>query len=115
MNMTGKGALGKVCAYNATEWEKKFAELVQYQATHGHADVPTKTTSLGRWVAQQRRKWRQFLSDEGRECDDQTGWNEVLQSRFQRLSDVGFHFHIGKGAHSRKRTRTKATDVQTEV
>ena len=38
-------------------WERKFAELVEFQEKHGHTCVPVRwrrNVSLGRWVAHQR-------------------------------------------------------------
>lgn len=98
----GKGAFGKVCTRNANEWEKQFADLIKYRDTHGTCNVPTKCSSLGRWVASQRKKYRQFVENEGTE-QDLIGWSKELRQRFQRLKDAGFSFYVGKGNAQPKR------------
>ncbi|KAL7535093.1 hypothetical protein ACHAXR_012122 [Thalassiosira sp. AJA248-18] len=92
----GKGAFGKLCTRNTNEWEKQFADLVKFRETHGTCNVPTKCTSLGRWVGTQRKKYRQFLADEGKD-QDPIGWSKELRLRFQRLEAIGFSFYVGKG------------------
>ncbi|KAL7534886.1 hypothetical protein ACHAXR_009094 [Thalassiosira sp. AJA248-18] len=92
----GQGAFGKLCTRNTNEWEKQFADLVKFRDTHGSCNVPTKCTSLGRWVATQRKKYRQFLADEGKD-QDPIGWSKELRLRFQRLEAIGFSFYVGKG------------------
>lgn len=108
----GKGAFGKQCSRNANEWEKQFADLLKYRLTHGTCNVPTKCTTLGRWVSSQRKKYRQFLVDgEKKKDQDQIvpGWSKELRGRFQRLRDVGFNFHLGKGNAQQNRKSPTTT------
>eukprot|EP00578_Thalassiosira_sp_NH16_P010495 CAMPEP_0181110142 /NCGR_PEP_ID=MMETSP1071-20121207/18557_1 /TAXON_ID=35127 /ORGANISM="Thalassiosira sp., Strain NH16" /LENGTH=523 /DNA_ID=CAMNT_0023193895 /DNA_START=437 /DNA_END=2005 /DNA_ORIENTATION=- len=70
----GKGTLGKLCSRNINEWEKQFADLLRYRDANRTCDVPTKCTSLGRWVSNQRKKYRDFHADEGRNQDQAFGW-----------------------------------------
>ena len=105
----GKGAFGKQCSRNTNEWERQFSDLLKYRSTHGgDSKVPTKNTTLGRWVSSQRKKYRQFINDEGRDQDQAFGWSKELRNRFQRLKDIGFNFYVGKGnAQQRKSNLTE--------
>jgi len=105
----GKGAFGKICSRNTNEWEKQFSDLIRYRDIHGDCNVPTKSTSLGRWVASQRKKHRQFLADEGRVEDQVFAWGKELRNRFQRLKDIGFNFYVGKGNAQQKRSNSRET------
>lgn len=91
----GKGAFGKLCYRNTNEWEKQFSNLLKYRDTHGDCKVPTKNTTLGRWVSSQRKQYRQFLTDNCR--GSILGWSNELRNRFHRLANIGFNFHVGKG------------------
>ena len=93
-----------MCTRNTNEWEKQFDDLVKYKAVHGNCNVPTKCTSLGRWVANQRKKYRQFHADDAEKMQDLIGWSEELRNRFQRLHDVGFSFFVGKGNAQQKKS-----------
>lgn len=103
MNVTlthpGKGAFGKLSSRNVSEWEKKFTALIKYRDANGTCNVPTKNNSLGRWVSNQRKKYRDFLADQGKGQEQDFGWDSELQNRFQRLKDAGFNFHVGKGGN----------------
>ena len=59
-----------------SKWEAMFSELLAYKLNHGHVDVPTNPADkLWVWVRSQR----------------QDGNSGVLpESRFQRLSEIGF-------------------------
>ena len=98
---SGKGAFGKFCSRNTSEWEKQFSNLLKYRDAKGDCKVPTKKTTLGRWVSSQRKQYRQFLTDtRGNQPVD---WSGELHNRFLRLANIGFDFHIGKGnAQQRK-------------
>jgi hypothetical protein len=69
------------------QWNKRFAEIVAYKETHGHANVPGGSGAfhaLGRWVFSQRLKQRQFM-EEGKECG--LGLEQIM-----RLRSIGFQF-----------------------
>lgn len=100
----GKGAFGKLCSRNTDEWEKQFSDLLKYCEKNGDCNVPTKCTSLGRWVSSQRKKYRLFLADEGRDQHQAFGWSKELRSRFKRLKDIGFNFYLGKGNAQQKKS-----------
>ena len=55
--------------------------------------MPTKETTLGRWVSNQRKHYQQFLADPDRGA----GGRAELRRRFERLAGAGFHFYVGKG------------------
>lgn len=74
-----------------SSWEKRFAELVEFKAKHGHCEVPQNykdNTSLGIWVNKQRME--QKLRVEGKN----SSLNDV---RLQRLESVGFRWAKRKG------------------
>ena len=68
----------------------------------------TKTPSLGRWVSQQRSKYK------ARDLSGQVtiDWNEEHERRYLRLKQIGFCFFIvlGRGATNTKRAKTKAIE-----
>ena len=37
-------------------WEEKYKELLRYKEENGHVDVPSDEGSLGKWVAEQRKR-----------------------------------------------------------
>ena len=74
-----------------TSWEKRFAELLEFKAKHGHCEVPQNykdNTSLGIWVNKQRME--QKLRMEGKN-------SSLNDARLQRLESVGFRWAKRKG------------------
>ena len=67
----------------------KFAELLEFKATHGHTDVPKswENQQLFSWVRVQRREYRKLK--EGK----MTG---ITKDRIQRLEDLGFEWRSKK-------------------
>jgi hypothetical protein len=62
-------ALGFVWDAQDARWEARFLELQAYKRAHGTANVPTDRAiggSLGGWVAEQRRAWRNHTLSEAR-------------------------------------------------
>ncbi|MFM9968427.1 MAG: helicase associated domain-containing protein [Burkholderiales bacterium] len=44
------------------KWERGNSALVEYKQINGHCNVPQKwkeNPSLGKWVSDQRKKWRE--------------------------------------------------------
>ena len=93
----GRGK-GKRMSYS--NWEKNFADLIKYRDTHGHCDVNTKTSSLGRWVGGQRNLYKKHNEETGNK-DKDLHHDKELEKRFQKLKDAGFKFSIGKGSGRR--------------
>ena len=56
-------------------WETRFDELVQYNAKHGDCNISTKQKPLGRWVNDQRLKYKN---------------SKLSQDRIDRLNGIGF-------------------------
>ena len=68
-------------------WEQKFRDLVDYQRTNGHCNVPTKykaDTSLGRWVSTQRKQYKEMRA----------GNRSLMKpERAKRLETLGFRWN----------------------
>jgi hypothetical protein len=64
-------ALGFLWNPLTTAWDKKVAELVAYKEFHGHCNVPTESSSLGRWCnsARNRRKNSKLTSKQIAQLD----------------------------------------------
>lgn len=74
-----------------SSWEKRFSELLDFRAKHGHCEVPQnykENTSLGIWVNKQRME--QKLRIEGKN-------SSLNDARLQRLESVGFRWAKRKG------------------
>jgi hypothetical protein len=74
-----------------SSWEKRFSELLEFRAKHGHCEVPQnykENTSLGIWVNKQRME--QKLRIEGKN-------SSLNDARLQRLESVGFRWAKRKG------------------
>ncbi|KAL7536620.1 hypothetical protein ACHAXR_007293 [Thalassiosira sp. AJA248-18] len=92
-----KQKLGTGKEIKTAPWDHQFTSLLKYRQLYGNCDVPTACTeyrSLGRWVSTQRSRFREF-----RCCNRQLSPEGVEQQRrFQKLTEVGFRFAIGKRA-----------------
>ena len=77
--------IGFVWSAREAAWEEKFAELVEFKATHDHTDVPSswEDQELFWWVSVQRREYRKLK--EGK----MTG---ITKERIERLEDIGFEW-----------------------
>eukprot|EP00979_Chaetoceros_neogracilis_P002778 scaffold453_cov278-Chaetoceros_neogracile.AAC.28 len=62
---------------NHEKWNRQFMDLVEYKATNGHCNIPTKSGSLGIWVSKQRVLFR---------C------NKLKADRHDKLVEIGFTF-----------------------
>lgn len=61
-----------------TKWETRYQELVKYRKKHGHCNVPhlyARNPSLGKWVAYQRRLYRD---------------NRLSENKKEKLNKLGF-------------------------
>ena len=70
-------------------WEKQFAKLVAYRAIHHNCNVPTRGSSLGRWVSKMRKQYKTYDLCKEKPKD----WND--EKRLYRLKEVGFVFRAG--------------------
>lgn len=69
-------------------WEEKYTELLKYKEENGHVDVPGDDGSLGRWVAEQRKRPPEGAKKEkldaigfewdGRKSRSRNAWREGL-------------------------------------
>lgn len=60
------------------KWERSFNTLIEYENKYGHCNVPQKwkeNPSLGKWVSDQRKKWRD---------------RKLTPERVKRLEILGF-------------------------
>ena len=90
---------GKVNTSTASMWEKKFNDLIKYRDENGNCDVPTKKSSLGRWVANQRKQYRDYDYNAGKNQSNDDARAKELHNRYEKLKDAGFKFSIGKGKY----------------
>ena len=93
------------CSKTRQVWEKQFAELVKYHDENGDCLVPVRFGALGKWVTCQRKLYREHHKKDAGTRD----FAQVteLESRFQRLKDIGFIFTVGKGTlHPKRRIST---------
>eukprot|EP00978_Attheya_sp_CCMP212_P014283 scaffold36322_cov47-Attheya_sp.AAC.1 len=64
-------------------WDHRFQELVNFKKLNGHANVPTKSGTLGRWVSYQRKGHRLL----------KTGNASTLTiDKREKLESIGFEF-----------------------
>ena len=81
---------------NGSAWEKQFTQLLKYRAKHHNCNVPTRGSSLGRWVSKMRKQYRTYDLCKEKPND----WNDEMEKRYLRLKEVGFIFCAGKGKKS---------------
>ena len=69
------------------QWLSQFAQLEKYRQVHGHCNVPKRwknNLSLGIWVFNQRRKYK----------DMQDGIAEMPKYRIDKLEEIGFQWSL---------------------
>ena len=88
-----QSTLGK--GINTSQWEQRYEELLSFHAENGHCDVNTTRKGLGRWVCTQRSVFAKKSKGEG-------DMNAVEKSRYRKLREIGFSFHVGKGNRRRQ-------------
>ena len=78
--------IGFVWDAQEAAWEEKFAELVEFKATHGHTDVPRswENNQLNNFVGNQRRFYKKF-KEEGKMV-------AITKERIERLDSIGFEW-----------------------
>jgi hypothetical protein len=62
-------------------FQRRYEELVEYKAKHGHVCVPRKSGPLGEWVRNQRRYYRSKVIGER---------SPLTQERIDLLNSIGF-------------------------
>ena len=93
----------------ATPWSLRFAELEEFVELNGHADVPAKHPSLGKWVENQRTQFR--MRNQGLK-------SPMNEERIQQLESIGFKWKIGSKQASKekpKSVKAKTTAASDEV
>lgn len=90
----GKGKFSASSSKNSKDWELAFGKLLEYKAKNGHCNVPTKTSPLGRWVANQRKKYKDWNQKNTSPSDAN---NKEVMRRFDQLEKNGFVFQLGRG------------------
>jgi len=112
----GKGQHAKIHGIFITEdlmetWETRYKDLIEFKEKFGHVDVPVKydaNKALGRWVALQRRKFRELETNK-------ISSSSVLDTRIQKLQDLGFKFIIGRGDYIRSSSLDGGIHNQVEL
>jgi len=77
-------SLGFVWDSHRATWEERFHEIVQYQAMHGHTNLPSRydvNPRLSTWVKCQRRQFKLF--QQGKK-------SHMTKERIAKLSSIGF-------------------------
>ena len=83
--------IGFVWDSQACLWAQKYEELQQYQAKHGHCNIPGSyqaNPSLATWIKCQRRQYR--LHRQGRPT-------HISSSRIRQLEAIGFQWELKSG------------------
>ena len=77
--------IGFVWSAREAAWEEKFAELVEFKATHDHTDVPSswEDQELFWWVSVQRREYKKFKGGKP---------TQITEERIERLESIGFEW-----------------------
>ncbi|KAL7547298.1 hypothetical protein ACHAWF_016649 [Thalassiosira exigua] len=66
------------------KWEKRYNELVEFEAANGHCKVP-RANGLGEWVSTQRKEKKKF--DEGKKTS-------LTAERVDKLESIGFQWAL---------------------
>ena len=86
-----QSTLGK--GLHTSQWEQRYKELLSFHTENGHCDVLTTRKGLGRWVCTQRSVFAKKSEDD---------MNVVEKSRYRKLREIDFSFHVGKGNRRRQ-------------
>jgi hypothetical protein len=82
--------------YDAS-WEKRFQELIEYKAIHGHCNVPPSAGVLGIWVKTQRVGKRESdLKKLGKQSARKKPPPCLSQDRINKLESIGFQWQLAK-------------------
>lgn len=88
--------IGFVWDSQTSVWRQRLRELVAYQQTYGHCNVPAsfvENPRLAAWVKCQRRQYRLFQDGKP---------SNITQQRIEELNGWGFEWDV----RVRKRQRT---------
>ena len=91
-----QSTLGK--GINTSQWEQRYEELLSFHTENGHCDVLTTRKGLGRWVCTQRSVFAKKSKGD---------MNAVEKSRYRKLREIGFSFHVGKGNRRRQNNTSR--------
>mmetsp|Transcript_20306 Transcript_20306/g.36804 ORF Transcript_20306/g.36804 Transcript_20306/m.36804 type:complete len:147 (-) Transcript_20306:311-751(-) len=70
-------------------WDERFKELTEFKKINGHLKVPTKNGQLGRWVSNQRMRYR--LLKDGKH-------SPLTIDKHEKLESIGFGFKCRTGS-----------------
>jgi hypothetical protein len=96
-------ALGFVWNTQRTErqnedWEKRYAQLVQFQQTNGHCLIPhgyEPDPGLAEWVHRQRTTYASMIKQQQQQEEENQDSNlQIVQQRMKKLQDIGFNFTV---------------------
>jgi hypothetical protein len=96
--------LGMLWDPQSSFWEERLAELMKFQETYGHCNVPTKFPDhpeLAIWVKCQRRQFKIF-------CTGGPQKSNITPARIAKLRKVGFVF---SPRDAQNHNSTKKSDV----
>jgi Helicase associated domain len=87
-----------VQADNDARWKRRFEELKEYKAIHGHCNVP-QSTDLGKWVKMQREnKHEADMKNSGCIPARKKPKPCLSHDRVERLESIGFQWRVAKPA-----------------
>lgn len=109
-------AVGFHFSVREDRWEERFKELLAFRSRHGHCNVPTAKSSLGKWVNEQRvlyQRERDFLA--GKRTDLAANKRKrgvgfvprITSEKRERLESIGFKWRL--------KDRTKFENRLTEL
>ena len=67
-------------------WDQRFEQLLKFKEEFGHVRVPRQHQGLGKWIAEQRLKYRLYTQGQS---------TNMTNDQIKRLNDVGTYIWIG--------------------
>ncbi len=61
-------------------WDQRFEQLLQFKEEFGHVRVPRQHQGLGKWIAEQRLKYRLYTQGQS---------TNMTSDQIKKLNDVG--------------------------
>eukprot|EP00522_Entomoneis_paludosa_P008864 CAMPEP_0172451348 /NCGR_PEP_ID=MMETSP1065-20121228/9431_1 /TAXON_ID=265537 /ORGANISM="Amphiprora paludosa, Strain CCMP125" /LENGTH=762 /DNA_ID=CAMNT_0013203299 /DNA_START=73 /DNA_END=2361 /DNA_ORIENTATION=+ len=77
-------------------WEEHFQNLVEFQAEHGHANVPQAYGKLGVWLSGQRKAYNMIESGRANEAQSKR-CAFLTAERIERMEALGVKWRLRKG------------------
>merc|ERR1711862_351701 len=107
----GKGVFSQCSTRNNKDWEVQFNHLVKFKEANGHCNVPTKVSTLGRWVA---IKGRNIVSVKPIKAIKIVNQRRNWLDSFKDWKQLAFLFILVKGEGKKRKKKEKKRNSRTE-